>query len=188
MAGPTLPLPFQTERLTLRWYQPDDFAGLYALQSDPDLLAYVPFGIRSEQEVTEHLDWRLNNRILADGDDRLGIAVTKKHDDGYVGDLVLFFASVDYQCGEIGYMLLPEYQGNGYMTEAVAALIGLGFDSIGLRRIVAHIDARNTSSAAVAERVGMRLEAHHLEDELFKGEWTDSLIYAVLRSEWEQRP
>lgn len=187
MAGPTLALPFHTARLTLRWYRPDDLAGLHALQSDPDRVAYVPFGVRSEDEVAEQLAWRMSNRFLADGDDRLGIAVVRSDDGAYVGDLVLFFASVDNQCGEIGYMMLSRHQGNGYMTEAVAALVALGFGSIGLHRIVAHIDARNKASAAVAERVGMRLEAHHLEDELFKGEWSDSLIYAVLRPEWEKR-
>jgi len=36
----------------------------------------------------------------------------------------------------------------------------------------------------VAQRLGMRKEAHHIRDDFFKGEWTDSLIYAILKSEW----
>ena len=115
------------------------------------------------------------------------MAITLGSSGAYVGDLLLFFNSFENQCAEIGYMLLPEFEGNGYMTEAVAALIGTAFSTFDIHRIVAHMDARNISSAAVAERVGMRREAHHLEDEWFKGEWSSSYLYAMLRSDWESR-
>jgi len=187
MTGPTLPLPVQSGRLTLRWYRDEDMEGLFALQSDSGQLAYVPFDVRTREEVAEHLAWRLSNRTLSEPDDRLGVAVIRTDDGAYLGDLVIFFQSAENQGGEIGYMLLAGHQGKGYATEAVTGLLDLAFGSLGLRRIVAHIDARNSSSAAVAERVGMRLEAQHVEDEHFKGEWTDSLIYAMLRSEWEKR-
>ena len=50
--------------------------------------------------------------------------------------------------------------------------------------MVARVDARNTASAAVARRIGMRQEAHLHENEWFKGEWTDELDFAVLAAEW----
>lgn len=187
MAEPTLDLPYQTDRLTLRWYRDEDLEGLFALQSDPSQVAYVPFDTRTREEVTEQLAWRQGNRKLSESDDRLGIAVTRTDDRAYLGDLVIFFHSVEHKGGEIGYMLGSEHQGRGYATEAVMALLHLCFGSFDLHRIVAHIDARNSASAAVAERVGMRLEAHHVEDELFKGVWSDSLIYAIVRSEWGSR-
>ncbi len=54
----------------------------------------------------------------------------------------------------------------------------------GLRRLVAQIDADNERSAALAERIGMRREAHFVENEWFKGRWSDLLVYAVLDREW----
>ena len=45
------------------------------------------------------------------------------------------------------------------------------------------MDARNSASAALARRVGFRLEAHHVQDWFSKGEWTDTLIFARLASE-----
>ena len=43
---------------------------------------------------------------------------------------------------------------------------------------------RNAASARVLERLGMRREAHFVENEWLKGEWTDELVYAMLDREW----
>ena len=69
----------------------------------------------------------------------------------------------------------------------MGALLRLGFEDLGLHRIAARCDARNTASARVMERSGMRHEAHLVQSEFIKNEWTDELIYAILRSEWEGR-
>ncbi len=84
----------------------------------------------------------------------------------------------------LGYVFDPDHHGNGYATEAAAALLRVGFEGLGLHRIIARIDARNSASAAVLRRIGMRQEAHLLENEWFKGEWTDELDFAVLEDEW----
>ena len=57
-----------------------------------------------------------------------------------------------------------------------------------VHRVFGQIDARNTASARVLERLGMRREAHLVENEWVKGEWTDEVIYAVLAAEWAQDP
>jgi len=56
-----------------------------------------------------------------------------------------------------------------------------------MHRITGRLDARNVASARVLERAGLRREAHLVENEIVKGEWTDELIYAILRGEWEAR-
>lgn len=58
---------------------------------------------------------------------------------------------------------------------------------MGLHRIVARIDERNTASAGVVERLGFRREARLVESEWFKGEWTTLLVYALLEDEWRGR-
>ncbi len=92
-----------------------------------------------------------------------------------------------HQQGEIGYTFNPAYHGRGLATETALALLRLGFEGLGLHRITGHLDARNTASARVLERAGMRREAHLVENEFVKGEWSDELVYAMLRSEWEAR-
>ncbi len=66
-------------------------------------------------------------------------------------------------------------------------MLRLGFDDLGLHRIIGRCDARNTASARLMERLGMRREAHFRENEWFKGEWGDELIYAMLDREWSER-
>jgi RimJ/RimL family protein N-acetyltransferase len=63
-------------------------------------------------------------------------------------------------------------------------MLRLGFEELGLHRIMGRIDARNEPSARVLERLGMRREAHMLENEFVKGEWTDEVVYALLEHEW----
>ena len=52
-------------------------------------------------------------------------------------------------------------------------------------RITASCDARNTASAAVLERLGMRREGYLRQSTWAKGEWTDDLLYALLEQEWQ---
>jgi RimJ/RimL family protein N-acetyltransferase len=112
------------------------------------------------------------------------VGVIRADDDVLVGDAILFWHSSEHGAGEIGYVFNPKYQGNGYATESAGALLWLGFEGLGLHRIVARLDARNTASAAVAKRLGMRQEAHLVQNEWFKDEWTDELVFAILADEW----
>ena len=63
-------------------------------------------------------------------------------------------------------------------------MLRIGFEELGLHRIAGRLDARNEASARVLERLGMRREAHLVENEFVKGEWTDELVYAMLEQEW----
>ena len=84
-------------------------------------------------------------------------------------------------------MFHPEHHGRGYATEATAELLRLGFEELGLHRMYGRLDARNSASARVLEKLGMRHEAQLVENEWVKGEWTDEAIYAMLDREWEAR-
>ena len=64
------------------------------------------------------------------------------------------------------------------------ALLDIAFETYRLHRVTARIDARNAASLRLAERVGMRREAHLVENEWFKGEWSDEIDFAMLRREW----
>ncbi|HEX6682905.1 MAG TPA: GNAT family protein [Candidatus Limnocylindrales bacterium] len=63
-------------------------------------------------------------------------------------------------------------------------MLRLGFEELGLHRIIARIDERNEASARVLRRLGMRQEARLVENEWFKGEWSTEIDFAVLHSEW----
>lgn len=83
----------------------------------------------------------------------------------------------------------PDYSGHGYATEAAQAMLALGFTELGLHRIYGRCDARNDASSKLMVRLDMRREAHFRHNEIFKGEWGDEFVYAMLQSEWQaQQP
>jgi RimJ/RimL family protein N-acetyltransferase len=79
-------------------------------------------------------------------------------------------------------MFNPEHHGRGYATEAASAVLDLAFETFGLHRITGSLEARNAASARVLEKLGMRREAHLVENELVKGEWQSEIVYARLRA------
>ena len=102
-----------------------------------------------------------------------------------VGDVMLRWSSVEHRCGELGYVFHPAYAGHGYATEAAHLLLHLAFDELGLHRVIARVDADNHRSARLAARLGMRQEAHLVQNEWFKGRWSDELDFAILEHEWQ---
>ena len=85
---------------------------------------------------------------------------------------------------EIGITLARGFQGRGFATEALRAVLGYLFSTLGKHRVFGSVDPRNAPSLALLERVGMRREAHFVESLWFKGGWADDVIYAMLRREY----
>ena len=104
-----------------------------------------------------------------------------------IGQVVLKWTSRLSRQGELGFVLRPGFQGKGYAREASEVVLRLGFEDLGLHRIIGACDTRNVASWQLLSRLGMRREAHFVEDELFKGEFGDQYIYAILDREWRAR-
>jgi RimJ/RimL family protein N-acetyltransferase len=100
-----------------------------------------------------------------------------------VGHLTM---SVDpeHRQGEIGFIFDPGHQGRGYATEASRALVGHAFEHYDLHRVYGRLEPRNVASARVLEKLGMRREAHLIENEWVKDEWQSEAVYALLAREW----
>jgi RimJ/RimL family protein N-acetyltransferase len=177
--------PILTKRLILRPVRPDDTDAMFRYRSRDDVCRYLLFAPQTRAQIADRVANSPNE--LTDEGQYLTLAVLERETGALVGDVVLMWQSREHWAGEIGYVIHPDYSGNGYATEAGAALLRLGFDELGLHRIVGRLDARNTASARVLERLGMRREAHFIHNEFIKGEWTDEVVYAVLASEWRDR-
>lgn len=176
--------PILTERLLLRPYLPEDVDAVHAYQSLPEQVRYVPYGPRDRDVVAERVaSAQAMNKISAEGEVLL-LVVALRETNQVIGDVVLIYSSKRHRTGEIGYIFNPQYVGHGYATESARALLRLGFEGLGLHRIIARIDARNTASIAVTRRLGMRQEAYLVENEWFKDEWSDEVDFAILESEW----
>jgi RimJ/RimL family protein N-acetyltransferase len=179
--------PLLTDRLLMRPFEDGDLDQLHAMQSDPDVVRFLYWETRSVADVREQLE-RLKPMTGIDPDsDSLRLAALRRDTGELVGDYSLRLASREHRQGEIGFITHPAHQGHGFATEGSELLLRLGFEVLGLHRVFGSCDARNTASARVMERLGMRREAHFRHNEIFKGEWGDELIYAILADEWAAR-
>jgi RimJ/RimL family protein N-acetyltransferase len=183
-----LTLPVTTERLLLRLFSDADVDALFAIHGPPDNSRFLITEPRSRDEIPEMIERFKQLTAIDDEHDGLRLAAVLAATGEVVGDICLWRVSGEHRQGEVGYVLDPAHQGHGYATEAVREMLRVGFEVVGFHRIVGRMDARNTASAAVLERLGMGREAHLRENEFVKGEWADELIYAMLAAEWEAHP
>lgn len=181
---PTLTYPILTDRLILRPFEDGDLEAVYDMQRREDVTRFLYWGPRTRADVGEMIAKRKGQIQLVDEGDRLSLAVALRGTAELVGDVVLGWHSNEHRQGEIGFVFHPDHQGHGYGQEASEVLLRLGFERFGLHRIIGRCDGRNDASARLMERLGMRREAHFRENEFVKGEWSDELVFAILRTEW----
>lgn len=176
--------PLRTARLILRPYLREDFEDLFAIHRRPDVTRYLYWEPRDAARVREVLDRKIGESALDDEGQGLALAVVLPETGRVIGEVSLRWLSREHRQGEVGFVFHPDYQGKGYATEAARVVLHLGFARLRLHRIVGRCDARNVGSARVMEKLGMRREAHFVQNEMFKGEWGDEFVYAMLASEW----
>jgi RimJ/RimL family protein N-acetyltransferase len=179
--------PIRTERLALRPYTPDDFDAALTYWSRADVTQYIPMGPFTAQTFGKRLDRLMKGTTMAGEGDGLVLAVVPDGVGHVVGDMTLHWSSAVHRTGELGFIFHPDHQGRGYATEASVPLLRMAFEELDFHRMMARLDARNGASAAVLRKLGLRQEAHLVQNEWMKGEWTDELVYAILQDEWRAR-
>jgi RimJ/RimL family protein N-acetyltransferase len=179
--------PVRTKRLSLRPLTAADTSALLAYRSRPDVCRYVPFEPMTEQDIAERLAKAWARTELTDEGQALLLGAEVTRTGELIGAVMLFWHSRRDAGGELGYVFNPDYGGQGYATEAAEAVLRLGFEGLGLHRIVARLDERNEPSARLARRLGMRQEARLVQNEFFKGEWSTELDFAMLDEEWRRQ-
>jgi RimJ/RimL family protein N-acetyltransferase len=182
--------PIVTERLLLRPLDAEtDVAAMHAYRSREDVCEYEPYVPGTLEEMAERFrdPERIRSVIDAEGQ-KLILAIERRDTGAMVGDLMLLWHSVANGHAEVGYVLHPDHGGQGFATEATAALIDLAFDGgLPVRRVTVRTDVLNERSAALSRRLGLRHEATLVESEWFKGGWSSLLEFAVLDHEWRAR-
>jgi RimJ/RimL family protein N-acetyltransferase len=177
-------LTTRTARLVLRPFETEDFDAYRVYHQRADVYRFLysappePETLRSNFEAARH------PRLTYDGD-TLRLAVERADDAAVIGEVLLKLADSAARQAEVGYIFNPRFSGVGYATEAVRAMIGIGFRTFGFHRIFARIDTRNHGSVGIVERLGLRREAHFIQNDRFDGVWGDEFVYATLASEWQ---
>ncbi|WP_422803848.1 GNAT family N-acetyltransferase [Streptococcus sp. FT1-106] len=176
----------ETDRLVLRQRTIDDV---------PDMFAYVslenvayPAGLPPIATLEDEYDYFENRyyQNLEKANLPSGYGITVKGSDRVIGSCDFNHHHED-DVFEIGYMLHPDFWGRGYMTEAVSALIEIGFTLLNLHKVEIRCYGSNKQSQRVAEKLGFTLEARIRDRKDTQGNRCDDLAYGLLKSEWEER-
>src|SRR3954452_19927504 len=152
------------------------------MRSDAEVARYLYQGPLSPAESRDLLTRKIAGSSWTAEGDWLSVAAVQRESGLTVGDVALCWVSERDRTAEIGFMFDPRHQGKGYATEAARAMLGWAFDA-GFHRVVGRAEARNAASARVLEKLGLRLEAHFVENEWVKGEWQSELAFAILERE-----
>ncbi len=178
--------PLTTPRLLLREFEEDDWRFTHPYESDPEVVRYQSHGVRTPEESRDYI--RRVRALASETPRRIyDLAVVLRDGQQLIGRCGMNITDPELREAAIWYVLDRSHWGRGYIPEAARALVDFGFGTLGLHRVWADCDPRNPASVRVMEKLGMRQEAHFRENAFIKGEWCDSLIYAVLDREWRAR-
>ena len=177
-----------TTRLILRSFRESDAEDFSAYRSDPDIARYqgwdAPYSIERARFFIAHMQ---RTQPGTPGD-WYQLAIELETAGDLIGDCAFCVLADDPQQAEIGFTLARAYHGQGYATEAVRRLLDYLFVDLGLHRVRANCASENVASARLMERIGMRREAHLIENQWFKGRWSSEYWYAILSREWPPSP
>jgi RimJ/RimL family protein N-acetyltransferase len=188
-ANQDVPIRIETERLYLRCYQPGDGPMYFAVSQNnrEHLMRYESDNVVMEVSSPEDAEnivrdlateWEKGNSFF--------LGVFDKVSDEFVAQI--YIGSVDWDLPEfqLGYFVDKDHEGQGYVTEAVRATLGVIFDYLKAHRVRLECDDTNLRSKRVAERSGMVLEGHFRETKRdLEGRYSGTLHYGLLQSEFE---
>lgn len=177
-------LPLTTPRITIGMMRREHTASLLEYRNHPEVARHQDWELPFTVEMAERL---IDAQSELDGpanDDWVQLAV---HLDGRVIGDVAVGVHDNGQQATVGYSIAAAEQGNGYATEAVAAVIEALFCEARLHRIVASIDPQNIASRRVLDKLGFRFEGSSPLSVRVRGEWADDDRFALLASEHAAR-
>jgi RimJ/RimL family protein N-acetyltransferase len=175
--------PLETPRLLIRQFEPGDWAAVHAYMSDPAVTEFLPQGLLNEQQTQAFVAENA-------GDEASNFALVLKPGGELIGHMP-FHPWYAPRTFEVGWAVHRTHQRQGYATEAARELLRHGFHDLGLHRIIATCQPQNAPSWRVAEKLGMRREAHFQQCiQRDDSTWWDEYFYALLGEEWRagQRP
>lgn len=180
-----LDLPISTERLVLRPFERTDVASVAGYHVLPAVQRYLVRPTRYQDDVAGAVDVMRNQLSLQRPGDTLTLAIQRQGEKAVLGHVCLHWSDATAGQGELLFAIDPAHAGNGFLTEALTAMLNLAFDHFRIHRIFVRCDGRNHHSAKLMQKLGMRLEAHYREHALFQGEWDEELHFAILDREWQ---
>jgi ribosomal-protein-alanine N-acetyltransferase len=172
-----VPLRLETAHLVLRALALRDADDIFAYAADPEVAQYTLWSAHTMvEESRRFIAWVMRGSLMC-------WALIHPEHDRVIGTCFLHSFHPQHQRAEIAFNLARSYWGQGYATEAVRVVLGVGFTSYSLNRIEGTCMLDNVASARVMEKVGMRYEGILRQYVYAKHAFHDMKLYAILRED-----
>lgn len=189
---PTEPVMLDGRRIVLRPLVPEDFqqwrevrrrCGEWLTQWEPLPMVGQPDTVEDPNAFASRCSARLREIQMGTGFG-FGLFV----DGAFRGEVNLnTIQRGARQNAYVGYWVDRAVAGEGYMPEAVVAVLRFGFEQLDLHRIQISIVPRNASSIRVVDKIGLRPEGIAVGYLQINGVWEDHIRYAITAEEWAER-
>ncbi len=174
----------ETERLLLRRVSKDDLNEILELRGNPETMKFIPRPlVKTEEDALNHFKM-IDEKI--EKNEGINWAITVRGNPKLIGIIGHYRIQPENHRCEIGYMILPQYKGQGIVTEAIKAVLEYGFEDMNMHSIEAVIDPDNIASERVLQKNGFVKEAHILENEYYDGKFWDTVIYSILKRNFKK--
>jgi RimJ/RimL family protein N-acetyltransferase len=181
--GAKLPIPIKTRRMLLRRLVPSDSNDLLEIVGDEELIRYHDWYAYDEEQVQDWLR-RDGNKLLFERGHDFCLALQLLDQPKVIGYIAMAYREKDNSEMALNVLVNRNYQRQGFATEAVRASMKLIFTEVNVHRLCTWCDSRNLAGVHLLEKVGLRCEGRFIKCKLMKGEWVDTVQYALLQEEY----
>lgn len=172
---------FSMNRIEFRSFSKEDYPLLKKVFQNDEVMRYALVDAFSEEMLSNYFQRILENNRSSEKD---SYEYAVYHHSEFIGfaDFTLIIKNSSGGVAEIGYLLLPEYWGKGYGTQAAGKLIDICFQDLKLHRVIAKCNAHNIASQRVMMKNGMEKEATLRKQRFKAGQWVDEYLFALMRN------
>jgi RimJ/RimL family protein N-acetyltransferase len=178
----TPPAPIDTPRLVVRQIAEADLPGLMSVNGDDAVTQFLPYATWRAMDDATAWYQRITG-IQATGN-AVQFVILSRDDASVVGACLLFNFNEGSARAELGYVLGRAHWGRGLAREAVAALVGVAFGPMGVRRLEAEVNPLNRSSVRLLQSLGFTREGLLRQRWVGKGRTYDVELHGLLRDEF----
>ena len=172
-----------TEHLLLRRMKVGDAADMFDYAKRDDVTRYLTWHSHKTEEYTKQY-LQYVQKQYADGD-LYDWALIDRESGRMIGTCGFTGFDFDNECGEVGYVIHPDFRGRGLAPEAVRRVMQFGFERLHLHRIKCMYMEGNEASRRVMEKCGMHYEGTFRQAMRIKDRFCTVVEYAILREEFD---
>ena len=170
----------ESKRVTLRQFVESDLENVFKGLSHPEIIQYYGISFDSLEATKEQMNWFSDLEKNGNG---IWWAVCSKVDGKFLGAGGLNDLSKENKKAEIGFWLLKESWGKGFMTETMPLICNYAFEHIGLHRIEGFVETGNTNCKKALAKLKFNLEGTMKDCEVKNGNFISLDIYSKIANE-----